>query len=210
VERNLLKTHRRLLTNLQQPSPPVSLWERHLSALAEQSYIKQTFPSVSGLKRALTATIPSPHSLAAILSPSAPPEELPTGDSRSSTPKRTLAEAFSPSGQPYLHPASPTQQRLNIASTGHASPGTRGRDDGSAVPMRGGQEEKKPQKMVRSSIACSRCRRSKVKCKLPTGFKQFTRRMLHRIFHIFSFPMFYSKRICQVQPHFCPVTDCQI
>lgn len=32
--------------------------------------------------------------------------------------------------------------------------------------MRGGQEEKKPQKMVRSSIACARCRRSKVKCKL--------------------------------------------
>jgi len=31
--------------------------------------------------------------------------------------------------------------------------------------MRGGQEEKKPQKMVRSSIACARCRRSKVKCK---------------------------------------------
>lgn len=30
--------------------------------------------------------------------------------------------------------------------------------------MRGGQEEKKPQKMVRSSIACARCRRSKVKC----------------------------------------------
>lgn len=30
--------------------------------------------------------------------------------------------------------------------------------------MRNGQEEKKPQKMVRSSIACARCRRSKVKC----------------------------------------------
>ncbi|CZT42338.1 related to general repressor of transcription [Rhynchosporium secalis] len=30
--------------------------------------------------------------------------------------------------------------------------------------MRGGQEDKKPQKMVRSSIACARCRRSKVKC----------------------------------------------
>lgn len=30
--------------------------------------------------------------------------------------------------------------------------------------MRGGPEEKKPPKMVRSSIACARCRRSKVKC----------------------------------------------
>lgn len=32
--------------------------------------------------------------------------------------------------------------------------------------MNGGQDEKKPQKMVRSSIACARCRRSKVKCKI--------------------------------------------
>jgi len=198
--------------NLQQPSSPVSLWERHLSALAEQSHIKQTFPSVSGLKRTLTATIPSPHSLAAILSPSAPPEELPTGGSRSSTPKHTHAEAFSPSGQPYLHPASPTQQRLNIASTGQASPGTRGPDDGSAVAMRGGQEEKKPQKMVRSSIACSRCRRSKVKCKLPTGLKQFTRRMLHCIFHIFSFLCSTQRGYASATPLLCtcPVTDRQI
>lgn len=35
--------------------------------------------------------------------------------------------------------------------------------------MLGGQEEKKPQKMVRSSIACARCRRSKVKCKAATS-----------------------------------------
>ena len=36
--------------------------------------------------------------------------------------------------------------------------------------MRSGQEEKKPQKMVRSSIACARCRRSKVKCELARAF----------------------------------------
>jgi hypothetical protein len=38
--------------------------------------------------------------------------------------------------------------------------------------MTGGQEEKKPTKMVRSSIACSRCRRSKVKCKSSRAYVQ--------------------------------------
>ncbi|KAE9371251.1 hypothetical protein N431DRAFT_341817, partial [Stipitochalara longipes BDJ] len=105
-----------------------------------------------------TATIPSPHSLAAILSPSAPPEDSTAGGSRSSTPKRTHAEAFSPSDQPYLHPASPSHHhRPSIASIGEPSPGARGPDDGSAGGMRGGFDEKKPQKMVRSSIACARC-----------------------------------------------------
>jgi hypothetical protein len=120
---------------------------------------------VLGLLRPPTATIPSPHSLAAILSPSAPPEDSTAGGSRSSTPKRTHAEAFSPSDQPYLHPASPSHHhRPSIASTGEPSPGARGADDGSVGVLRGGFEEKKPQKMVRSSIACARCRRSKVKC----------------------------------------------
>jgi hypothetical protein len=36
--------------------------------------------------------------------------------------------------------------------------------------MRGVTEEKKPQKMVRSSIACARCRRSKVKCEFCPSF----------------------------------------
>ncbi|TVY91850.1 putative transcriptional regulatory protein, partial [Lachnellula willkommii] len=117
----------------------------------------------SGLITTPTAKI-SPHDLAAILSPSAQPEEPTTGASRSSTPKRTHAEAFSSRDQPYLHPASPTQTRASIASTGEPSPGTRGAEDGNGMEMRGGQEEKKAPKMVRSSIACSRCRRSKVKC----------------------------------------------
>jgi hypothetical protein len=114
-----------------------------------------------GLKRTLTATIPSPHSLAAILSPSAPPE----GASRSTSPKRTHEEAFSADRQPFLHPASPSQHhRTSVASTAPV-PGTHGTDEGASGVMTGGQEEKKPQKMVRSSIACARCRRSKVKCK---------------------------------------------
>ncbi|TGO24658.1 hypothetical protein BPAE_0098g00470 [Botrytis paeoniae] len=117
-----------------------------------------------------TANIPSPHSLAAILSPSAPPDSDPAvGVSRSSSPKRSHAEAFSSANDPtYLHPASPKQHRPNISSVGATSPGALGAsglgaDDGSSGG-RSGIEEKKPAKMVRSSIACARCRRSKVKC----------------------------------------------
>ncbi|KAH7370341.1 fungal-specific transcription factor-like protein, partial [Rhexocercosporidium sp. MPI-PUGE-AT-0058] len=122
-----------------------------------------------------TATIPSPHlSLAAILSPSsAPPEEPIAGASRSSTPKRSHAEAFSNSDQqPYLHLASPTQHRASIASTGEPSPGTQGADDGSGVVMRGGQEDKKPQKMVRSvnngvHSTCKACASANRDCTYP-------------------------------------------
>ncbi|KAA8570685.1 hypothetical protein EYC84_000083 [Monilinia fructicola] len=116
-----------------------------------------------------TANIPSPHSLAAILSPSAPPDsESAVGVSRSSSPKRSHAEAFSATDPSYLHPASPKQHRPNITSAGATSPGALGAsglgvDDGNGGG-RGGIEEKKPAKMVRSSIACARCRRSKVKC----------------------------------------------
>ena len=46
----------------------------------------------------------------------------------------------------------------------------RGPDEGNVGVMRGGFEEKKPQKMVRSSIACARCRRSKVKCEWTIRF----------------------------------------
>ncbi|KAG0653019.1 putative transcriptional regulatory [Hyphodiscus hymeniophilus] len=109
-----------------------------------------------------TANIRSPHSLAAILSPSALSEDS-AGPSRSTTPKRTHTEAFAGGEQPYLHPASPTQQRASISFTA-PRPNIRGADDGANRAMKGGQEEKKPQKMVRSSIACARCRRSKVKC----------------------------------------------
>jgi hypothetical protein len=128
--------------------------------------ITTTHSSVSlgtqGLKRTLTATIPSPHSLAAILSPSAPPEETASSTSRASTPKRTHAEAFS-AELAYLHPTSPTQHQASIASVSAPSPGSRIPDDGSGGSTRS-LEEKKPQKMVRSSIACVKCRRSKVKC----------------------------------------------
>ncbi|KAB8297688.1 hypothetical protein EYC80_001496 [Monilinia laxa] len=126
-----------------------------------------------------TANIPSPHSLAAILSPSAPPDsESAVGVSRSSSPKRSHAEAFSATDPSYLHPASPKQHRPNITSAGAASPGALGAsglgvDDGNGGG-RGGIEEKKPAKMVRSSIACARCRRSKVKC-VNTGVNSICR-----------------------------------
>lgn len=118
-------------------------------------------PPLPGLKRTPTATIPSPHSLAAILSPddSVAPERLPS-------PKRTHHEAFSADRQPYLQPASPSSHdyRQSVASQ-LPRPDSGGPDDGTRALPLGGLEEKKPQKMVRSSIACARCRRSKVKCK---------------------------------------------
>ncbi|CAG8949149.1 hypothetical protein HYFRA_00004771, partial [Hymenoscyphus fraxineus] len=118
-----------------------------------------------GPERPPIANIPPPQSLAAILSPSAPQEESTGSNSRASTPKRSHAEAFSPEPLPYLHPASPTQSqpRASIASLGAPSPSAREADDGSGG-ARGSLEEKKPAKMVRSSIACTKCRRSKVKC----------------------------------------------
>ena len=105
-----------------------------------------------------TANIRSLHSLAAILSPSAPPA-VSAGVTRSPTPKRTHTEAF-PCGeqQPYLHPASPSQQRANSTYTALSSSPSR-TDDAVSQVMTGGQEDRKPQKMVRSSIACVRCRR---------------------------------------------------
>lgn len=123
--------------------------------------LRQTlFPPFPGLKRAPTATIPSPHSLAAILSPddSVVPERLPS-------PKRTHEEAFPAERQPYLQPSSPSQDHRASIASALPRPGSRSPDDGTRGASLGGLEEKKPQKMVRSSIACSRCRRSKVKCK---------------------------------------------
>jgi hypothetical protein len=88
------------------------------------------------------------------------PERLPS-------PKRSHEEAFSAERQPYLHPASPSshEYRTSIAS-GLPRPGSGGADDGARGPALGGLDDKKPQKMVRSSIACARCRRSKVKCEV--------------------------------------------
>jgi hypothetical protein len=106
---------------------------------------------------------PSQRAPVVILSRCASRDDSITERSRSSTPKRTHAEAFSPSDQPYLHPTSPLPQRASVTSPGEPGPGVRGADDQTSEVVRGGQEEKKP---VRSSIACARCRRSKVKCEL--------------------------------------------
>jgi hypothetical protein len=97
-----------------------------------------------------------PHSLAAILSPSTASED-PGGVSPAASPKRTHTEAFAVGAQRNQSTASPTQQRASICTA--TSPGTRGADDEAGRAMKGGQEEKKPQRMVRSLIACARCRR---------------------------------------------------
>ncbi|TVY32051.1 putative transcriptional regulatory protein, partial [Lachnellula subtilissima] len=146
----VVQTPGQLSPTCSDPSP-ASLYPDPASS-NHQSIPQPSFPSVSGLKETPTAKIPSPHDLAAILSPSAPPEEATGGASRSSTPKRTHAEAFSSRDQPYLHPASPTQIRVSIASTGEPSPGTRGAEDGNGMEMRGGQEEKKAPKMLLSNV----------------------------------------------------------
>ncbi|TAQ85711.1 hypothetical protein B7494_g5982 [Chlorociboria aeruginascens] len=122
---------------------------------------KPPFPSIPGLKkRPTTVTILSPHSIAAILSPSAREAHLTSTAPRASTPKRTHTEAFS--DQPYLHPTSPTQHRTNNPAESGALGAGGETNAGGGEGMQSGQEEKK--KMVRSSIACARCRRSKVKC----------------------------------------------
>lgn len=89
------------------------------------------------------------------------PERLPS-------PKRSHEDAFAAERQPYLHPASPASSHENRTSLGSGlpRPGSGGADDGARGAALGGLDEKKPQKMVRSSVACARCRRSKVKCKL--------------------------------------------
>lgn len=105
-----------------------------------------------------TAKIPSPQSIAAVLSPSDPAESI-ANTSSSSTPKRQYAEAF-------LRPTSPTEPRLLEDSRALATHGPHpvgGADDDSGNMNRGEVEGKKPAKM-RSSIACSRCRKSKIKC----------------------------------------------
>jgi hypothetical protein len=133
----------------------------HCCSCPRPALLRQTlFAPFPGLKRAPTATIPSPHSLAAILSPddSVVPERLPS-------PKRTHEEAFPAERQPYLQPSSPSQDHRASIASALPRPGSRSPDDGTRGASLGGLEEKKPQKMVRSSIACSRCRRSKVKCK---------------------------------------------
>jgi hypothetical protein len=163
---HLVKTHHYLFICCSNPVSQLPDGHDRDQRIQSNPCAKTNCHPVPGLIRPPTAKIPSPHSLAAILSPSAPPEDPTAGGSRASTPKRTHAEAFSPSDQSYLHPASPSHHRASIASTGEPSPGARGADDGSIGVMRGGFEEKKPQKMVRSSIACARCRRSKVKCEL--------------------------------------------
>lgn len=98
-------------------------------------------------------------------------------------PKRTFSEAFSPAQQRlFLHPASPVQQQrpgkvvegqesITSASAAAAAAPTaggvqkEGRPHHENRPLPSGKptDAKMPSK-VRSSIACARCRRSKVKC----------------------------------------------
>ncbi|KAG9230775.1 fungal-specific transcription factor domain-containing protein, partial [Amylocarpus encephaloides] len=119
-----------------------------------------------------TATIPSPHSLAAILSPATPSEEPITTASRALTPKRTHSDAFPPQQQTYLHPTSPTQFRPSLPAVSAPSPAPKGPDDGSGGNMRS-WEEQKPAKTVRSSVnngvnsTCKTCASANRECTYP-------------------------------------------
>ncbi|OBT65886.1 hypothetical protein VE03_05406 [Pseudogymnoascus sp. 23342-1-I1] len=125
-----------------------------------------------------TAKIPSPHSIAAILSPSEPLSTVETPEA--STPKRPHAEAFPETDTEFSHrpAASPIRRRLsettqdtNSNSTpaagayGHRPEPAGARHDAPRhVDMHDDPDEKKPLPKMRSSIACYRCRRSKIKC----------------------------------------------
>lgn len=99
---------------------------------------------------------------------------------RLSSPKRTHAEAFTPASrestrdrdrdqQPSLQPISPTGHRLSHPSRRGSAERDRDRDRERERERErdddsnGYEAPRKPAKM-RSSIACARCRRSKVKC----------------------------------------------
>lgn len=73
----------------------------------------------------------------------------------------------------YQHAESPARAGRGLHRDSITGIATTGADDGAGIGMIGGledrdRENRKPaqQKMVRSSIACARCRRSKVKCKM--------------------------------------------
>ncbi|KAH7159829.1 hypothetical protein B0J13DRAFT_592358 [Dactylonectria estremocensis] len=115
------------------------------------------------------ATIASQLRIQSILSPADPEvDEPPTVSSSHSTPKRKFEEALTTSEAPValrrtesLDEPSPRQEGpATELSRGHAE------EQRSSVPL-GAREGKKPMKMrppMRSSIACMRCRRSKIKC----------------------------------------------
>ncbi|KFY83000.1 hypothetical protein V498_08340, partial [Pseudogymnoascus sp. VKM F-4517 (FW-2822)] len=125
-----------------------------------------------------TAKIPSPHSIAAILSPSDPSSTVDTPEA--STPKRPHAEAFPEADTEFSHrpAASPSRRRLsdttNYTNTNttpaagayaHRPEHAGARHDAPRhVDMHDDPDEKKPLPKMRSSIACFRCRRSKIKC----------------------------------------------
>ncbi|KAK8042614.1 fungal specific transcription factor [Apiospora phragmitis] len=139
-------------------------------------------PSFTGLCQTQAATITSPLRIASILSPP-DPESQNSGNTPSyhSTPKRRFEDAFVP---PDAHLAPPThlaplEHRQHPAATERPqSEGLGGVvrgyvvNDGKGV-LAGGYESKKQQaKMrppMRSSIACLRCRKSKIKCENNGG-----------------------------------------
>lgn len=91
--------------------------------------------------------------------------------------------------QLYLQPTSPSHDHHPSIAATLPSPGSRPPDDGASGASVGGLEEKKPQKMVRSSIACARCRRSKVKCKSTETEGVICKLILNRREHRSQFDM---------------------
>lgn len=171
-----LSTHTRPSTQTIGPSSIPTSYTAHPISPPKQAYNQQRQRRSS--QGPQTAKIPSPHSIAAILSPSEPSSTVDTPEA--STPKRLHAEAFPEADTEFSHrpAASPSRRRLsdtinhtNTNSTPAAGAyahrpehaGVR-HDAPRHVDMHDDPEEKKAPPKMRSSIACYRCRRSKIKC----------------------------------------------
>ncbi|KAI1852536.1 hypothetical protein JX265_012995 [Neoarthrinium moseri] len=142
----------------------------------------KSISSLAGLSQARTVTISTPIRIQSILSPPDPPDtdDTQTNSSYQSAPKRRYDD---PSGHPDASlipptPPAPPDRRLSTAtdlSQGSGVGGVpRGYVDHEMKPVLAGLtfESKKQNKMrppMRSSIACLRCRKSKIKCENNGG-----------------------------------------
>ncbi|KAF7555753.1 hypothetical protein G7Z17_g1882 [Cylindrodendrum hubeiense] len=132
--------------------------------------IRPSVPQSLGLfKEAQLATIASQLRIQSILSPADPEvDELSNVSSNHSTPKRKFEEVFTTSEAPLALRRTQSLDDPPTRLEGLGTDPSRGHADeqSTSVPP-GARDGKKPMKMrppMRSSIACMRCRRSKIKC----------------------------------------------
>lgn len=127
-------------------------------------------PSLGPFSKAQPVTITSQFRIQSILSPTEPEtDDLSGVSSNQSTPKRRFEEAFSPSEAASVasHRPESLDGRRPKSEIGAVDPAQGYVDELRIHVPPGSQESKKPSKMrppMRSSIACLRCRRSKIKC----------------------------------------------